>query len=130
MQQPNNEIWIRDKIKLVLEGNILYITVIGGIDAEVANETKIQHRKITENVKGQLNMMVDMNKSGKDSPEASNVWKDLCEEKDSYIAAYGLNPVSKVLASFFIAMTGNKRIRFFSTKEQGLEWLKEITEKQ
>ena len=39
------------------------------------------------------------------------------------IAFIGMNPVSRVLASFFMGITKKREMQFFKTKEDALTWL-------
>ena len=73
-----------------------------------------------------MNVFIDLNKAGKGSPEARKIWKKLTEnEKTGRVAFFGLHPVARVLASFTMGVSKNKDMRFFKTREEALEWLKE-----
>lgn len=108
---------------LFIEDNILHVVTIGDSDAENALKMKEASAKIREKF-GVLNVFADINKAGKSSPEARKVWKELSEATNAKIALVGLHPVAKVLASFSMAVSGNKTTRFFTTKEEALKWLK------
>lgn len=75
-------------------------------------------------VNGKINYLVDLNKSGRNSPEARAAWKRACEDENVIkVAVFGLNPVARVLASFVMGVTKKKDIRFFIIKENALNWI-------
>ena len=46
-------------------------------------------------------------------------------EKFGKIAHWGINPVAKILASFVMGLSKKTEMRFFTSKEEALAWLKE-----
>ncbi len=41
------------------------------------------------------------------------------------VALFGLHPVARVVASFFMGATKKKDMRFYKTRGEALAWLKE-----
>ena len=92
------------------------------------NEVALNTRKICEmlfaNVEGKINFLIDLNKCGKNAPQAREIWKELSElEKTNKVATFGLNPVSRVVASFVIGTYKKGNMRFFKTKEEAISWI-------
>jgi len=82
--------------------------------------------KLASMIDGKVNFLIDVNKAGKNSPEARSIWTKTTEnENTNKVAIYGLSPVARVLASFVIGVTKKKDIRFFITKEDALNWINE-----
>ena len=106
--------------------DILNIVGIGDTTDEMAPE----YRKIVlgflEQVKGKADWLVDLNKAGHQSSLARKAYKDMSEyEKSGKVAIFGLNPVARVIASFVMRGSRNKRLRFFKTRDEALAWLRE-----
>ena len=73
-----------------------------------------------------VNILIDLNKAGRQSPAARNIWKELSEdEKSGKIALFGMNPVARVVASFITGITMKKDMKFFKTEQEAKEWLGE-----
>jgi hypothetical protein len=112
-----------NKLSLI-EGNIIYVIAQGEQTTEIA----LNHKKICEmlsnNLEGKINYLIDLNKCGKNSPEAREIWKELSElETTNKVATYGLNPVSRVIASFVIGNLVKGDMHFFKTKEEAIRWI-------
>ena len=109
------------------EDNILYITSAGEIDGKEASVIREVILKFINIVEGGINLLIDLNKAGKQTPETRNIWKEFseAEERIRKIALFGLHPVARILASFVIGVTKKKDMRFFKTKEEALAWLEE-----
>ncbi len=81
--------------------------------------------ELTNSIEGRVNVFVNLNKAGKSSPGARKIGSEfLSNEIFGKIAYFGLHPVARVLASFFMGMSKKKDMRFFKNKEKALSWLK------
>ncbi|MBA7541705.1 hypothetical protein ES705_34021 [subsurface metagenome] len=108
------------------EDNIIYITNVGDIDEKLAIEITASVKKLASMVEGKVDRITDLNKAGKPSSGARKIFKELSEdEKCGKVTFFGLHPVARVLASFFMGITRKKDIHYFKTKEEALKWLKE-----
>ena len=126
MEEQEREIWVGENRHYLGEDNILYVTVVGEVDEKVAIACREAAFKLMNIVEGKVNVLIDVNKAGKQSPEARKVWTELSEhEKFGKVALFGLHPVARVLASFVMGVSKKKDMRFFKTKEEALAWLKE-----
>jgi len=124
VEEKETEAWI-GKSRMVLSDDILFVQGVGDIDDEMALEIKDTANKFLDMVDGKLNILMDMDKAGKPSPKARKSYMELSEdERIGKVALYGIHPVAKVLASFVIGVTKKKEVRFFSSKEEALAWLK------
>jgi len=124
VEEKETEAWI-GKSRMVLSDDILFVQGVGDIDDEMALEIKDTANKFLDMVDGKLNILMDMDKAGKPSPKARKSYMELSEdERIGKVALYGIHPVAKVLASFVIGVTKKKDVRFFSSKEEALAWLK------
>ena len=126
MKEEYREIWVGESRFYLGEDNICYITVVGEVDEEIAIAIKEVDLKFKNMIEEKLNILADLNKAGLQSSEARKVWKKMTEhEKSGKIAMFGMHSVARVLASFIVGVSKNKDMRFFKTKEEALEWLKE-----
>jgi hypothetical protein len=120
------EVWVGENKTNLIEGNIIHVTAIGEQTSEIAILQKGVNFKLYTLINGEVNYLIDLNRCGKNAPEARLVWKELCESDNIHrVAIYGLHPVAKVVASFVMNITMKKNQRFFNTKEKALDWLKE-----
>ena len=77
--------------------------------------------------KKRRNSLDDINKTGKVSSEARRIFRELTEDDEiggGKGAIFGLHPVARVIASFFIG-SHNKNQRFFKAREEAMVWLGE-----
>jgi len=127
MEDKDREIWVEGSRLYLGEDNIHYITPFDGyMDGKRAIAASRASLKLMNMVQGKVNVLIDLNKAGKQSPEARKIWKEWNEnEKTRKVAYIGLHPVAQVLASFVMGVTRKKDLRFFKTKEEALAWLKE-----
>lgn len=108
------------------DDNIVYVIAVGECDEKIANAHQELNIRFMDMVKGRTNFLIDLNRAGKQSPEARKLWKEIAEhEKIGKVALFGLHPVARVLASFVMSITKKGSQRFFKTKEEALAWLKE-----
>lgn len=112
---------------MLLDDHIIKIEIIGPQPTEDAYALYNATRRLEKLVNGKVSYLIDLNRAGKNSPEASRLWKRATEEKNVYkVAQFGLHPVAKVLASFVNSLNSNNHnIRFFSSMEEGLQWIHE-----
>ena len=109
------------------EEDMFHMTIVGDIDEEVA----LNFIKSLEELEGKYgktrrNIFIDNNKSGKISSKARKIFHELdSRETTGKVAIFGLHPVARVLASFYIGMSGNRKMQFFNSKERALNWLKD-----
>jgi len=125
-QVSEREIWVGENRLYLEEDNVLFVTNTGEIDEKIAIEIKEAVLKLMNMVEGKVHTLTDLNKAGKATPQARKVFQELAEhKKQGKNAFYGMHPVARVLAAFFMGMSKKKDMGFFKTKEQALAWLKE-----
>jgi hypothetical protein len=125
-QVSEREIWVGKNRLYLSEDNVLNVINIGVIDEKVAIAIKEAAQKLTNIVEGKVHTLTDLNKAGEASPKARKIFKKLAEHgEQGKNAIFGIHPVARVLASFFMGITRKKDMRFFKTKEEALKWLKE-----
>jgi len=126
MEENDREIWVGESRFYLGEDNILYETVVGEQDRETAIAAMEAVDKLTSMVEGKVNVLIDLNKTGKPSPEARKMGQEAFEdEKIGKVALFGLHPVARVIASFVMGVTKKEDMRFFRTKEEALAWIKD-----
>ncbi len=114
-----NRAWLYDE-------HIICVEVVGQQSTEAALAVYRATRHLEKQIAGKVSYLIDLNKAGKNSPEASRLWKRAAEEKQVYrVAQFGLHPVAKVLASFVNSLTSRRNIQFFNSMEEGLRWIRE-----
>lgn len=125
IEEKDREICVgKNRIRLG-EDNIVYITACGEIDKKMAIVIKKEALKDLNVVEGKVNILIDLNKGGKPSPEARSVFVELYNhEKAGKVAFFGLHPVARVIAFFVMGISKNEDMRFFKAKEEALAWLK------
>ena len=125
-QVSEREIWVGENRIYLGEDNILYVTVVGDIDDKMAIAIKEADLKFKNTVEEEFDVLGDLNKSGKHSPEARKIWKEMTEDdKTGKVAICGMHPVARIIASFVMGVSRKKDMRFFKTREEALSWLRE-----
>ena len=126
MEEKERELWAGDNSIYLGEDNTLRLTILGEVDEETEIGINEACFKLMNTVEGKLNTLIDLNKAGKTSTGARKKQVEISEhEKVGKVALFGLHPVARVVAAFFVGVTKKKDIRFFQTKEEALAWLKE-----
>lgn len=119
------EIWVGENRVYLGEDNILYSIAVGESDEKRAIAMKEAIFKLMNMVEGKVNCLIDLSKSGKHSPEARKIWKEMAEDdRTRKVAMFGMHPVARVIASFVMGVSRKKDMRFFGKKEEALAWLK------
>ena len=125
-QVSEREIWVGENRLYLREDNILYETLVGKQNLETVIAIHKASDKLKSLVEGRVNILTDLNKTGKPTPEARKAGKERLEaEGIGKVALFGMHPVARVIASFVMGVTKKKDIRFFKTKEDALAWLKD-----
>ena len=125
-QISEREYWVGENKLILTDQNIVHVITIGEQTTEMAVVIKDINLKLFSLVEGQTNFLIDLNKSGKNSTGARSIWNELsAHEKIKKAAVFGLNPVSRVIASFVIGFSVKKNQQFFKTEEEALSWLLE-----
>jgi hypothetical protein len=126
MGDKDREIRIGENRLYLREDNILRITILGELDEETQIGINDAGYKLMNTAEGKVSVLVDINKAGKVSPGARKRQVEISEqEKTGKVALFGLHPVARVIASFFMGISQKKDMRFFKTEEEALAWLKE-----
>lgn len=123
----DNEFQVCSNKIFLLDNNIIYIEVNGEQTDEIARTVKNSYEMVIKLMNSDsVKHLVNLNNSGKGTPEARRTWKQLTEhELTEKVALFGIHPVAKVLASFVMGVTNKKNIRFFNNKQDALLWLNE-----
>lgn len=125
MVDEENEIWIGKSRLYLDEDNIIYSNFVGDIDAKIATEIGEATLKLSNLVDEKVNIFNDINETKMASSEARKILqKYIMNETVGKVAIFGLHPVARVLASFFLGVTKKRDVRYFKTKEQAIKWLK------
>ncbi len=125
-QINERELWVGEHRFYLGEDNILYCITVGVIDAEMAIAFDEVTLKLMNMVEGKANLFIDLSRTGQATAEARKIGKQRFElGKIGKIAMFGMHPVARVLASFVMGVTKKEDMRFFKSKEDALEWLKE-----
>ncbi len=121
----DRKIMVGESVICLGENDIIYITVIGDIDSEKATKMNNAVLKLMNMKAGKIDVLADNTRAGKPSSEARNIMHEfILHEKYGKLAIYGLNPVSKIVASIFMGLSKKKDMHYFKTKEEALAWLK------
>jgi len=110
----------------LMEGNIIFIIVNGIQTDQIALAQKEINKQLAQLVKGKINFLIDLNKSGKSSPLARKIWREITDDEETNkVALYGLHPVARVLATFVMQIASRNNIQFFTNMEDALKWIKQ-----
>jgi hypothetical protein len=121
----DKEAWVGESSFCMRPDGIFHVTTIGDVDDKIAEISKEAILNLEAKVGKARGVMVDLNKAGKQSPQARKIWKSMHNPGENIkVALYGMNPVSRVIASFFLQMMVDKKIKFFKTEDEALSWLK------
>ena len=124
IDEKDRDIWVGKNRICLREDDILCITIFGEVEDKIQIGINEACYKLMNMVEGKVNTIIDLNKAGKTSPGARMRQKKISEHKKvRKVALFGLHPVAKVVASFFMGLSKNKNMRFFKTKEKALTWL-------
>jgi hypothetical protein len=122
----DNEFRIGANTVKFYNSNTIYVIAVGEQTTEMAKAHKILYQQLFKSAGTKLNYLIDLNKAGKNSSEARHIWKEISEDgRVDKVAAFGLHPVAKVLASFVMGISQKKNIQFFFTEKEAIKWLKE-----
>ena len=126
MEKKDGEIRIGENRLYLDEDNIIRITIVGELDEETQIGINEVGYKLMNTLEGRVYALIDLNKAGRVSPGARKRQVEISEhEKTAKVALFGLHPVARVVASFFMGISQKKDMRFFRTREEALAWLKE-----
>ena len=110
----------------LIKNNIIYVVAKGEQTLGHALSYKDICESLSSLVNGQINYLIDLNDCGKNAPEARNIWKELSKDKNTHkVGLFGLNPVTRIIASFVIGTYEKKNMLFFKTKEDAMAWILE-----
>jgi hypothetical protein len=123
-QISETEFMVGNNRTSIIEGNIIYVIVNGEQTTELAILQKEVNLKLANLINGQISYLIDLNKAGKNSPDARNIWIEISNlEITKKVANFGIHPVARVLAAFVVRVSGKQNVRFFKTEEEALTWL-------
>ena len=126
MEENEREIRIGENRIYLGEDNILYFVNNGEIDEKLALESCDAMLKLRNLGEEPVHFLIDLNKGGKTSAKARKILQNFTQNNvHGKLALYGVNPIARVLASFFMGITKKTDMRFFKTREEALVWLKE-----
>ena len=125
-QVSEREIWVGESRLYLGEHNIIYETLVGEQDEKAVLAIYEASNRLANTVEGKVNVLVDLSEAGQASSGARKKGQEMLEDKIfAKVALFGLHPVARVVASFFMGVTRKKDIRFYKTREEALAWLKE-----
>ena len=126
-QVSETEMWSgNNKSTLLTDLNIIHVIAVGEQTTEIAILQREINHKLFRLIEGEISYLIDLNRCGKNSPEARQIWNQLSEsEKTNKVAIFGLNPVARVIANFSMGVAKRNNQRFFKTQEEAMSWLLE-----
>lgn len=109
------------------ENKIIHAIPVGDIDGATAAAFVASINRYMNGIGKNASGIVDLNKCGKQTTEARQIFKTLNDNENvGRLAFLGFHPVAKVLANFAITFSKNRNIHFFTTEEEALAWLMEV----
>lgn len=126
MEQRNREAKIGKNTTYLSDDNIIHTIIVGEVDVDIANAIRECHLEFLSMVEGKVKSFIDINKAGKQSPKSRDIGREMFEnERYDKIALFGMHPVARVIASFVMGVTQKKDMRFFKTRDEAFDWLRE-----
>lgn len=114
---PKNEVTCAD--------NIVRYTMCSPVDPDEAVRLSTIGKSYIEGGQAQF-VLIDLHQSTEFSSAARKIWVEFLQnDKIKKTALFGGNVFVKTLATFVIAATGKKDIKFFNTEEEAVAWFKE-----
>ncbi len=111
-----NKIWCKD--------DIVHYLISAPVDDKEAFQISSGGTKFLESEDASM-VMIDLKQSTQFSSEARKIWvKFLQNPKIKKTGIFGGNVFVRTLASFVIAASQKKNLKFFTTEEEALEWIK------
>ncbi len=105
--------------------NIVRYTMCTPVDLDEAVRLSTVGKGYIDGGQAQF-VLIDLHQSTEFSSAARKVWVGfLQDDKIKKTALYGGNLFVKTLATFVIAATGKKDIKFFNSEAEALAWFKE-----
>ncbi len=128
--EENREIRAGENRFHIGEDDIMYVELagefVGEYDLQEMLALKNSFLKLLRLAEGKVNVLVDNSSSKKPSKEGRKILAEMIDDKQcGKIAVLGLNPVSRVIASFVFGAAKKKDVHIFKTKDDALAWLKE-----
>jgi len=122
------EFWIKEnQILIDIDEHLICITAVGDMNETLAKKVQALMFGAFSEANDPFDVIIDLNKSGKQTPEARRIWNDLNDNPNIRCVAYiGVHPVARITASFLKGIASNKNMKFFSTIEKAKEWLNNI----
>lgn len=121
-QNPHEET-LRNEV--FCEDNIVNFSIRAAINPEEALRLSTVGRDLIESCAAAY-ILIDLHQSTEFSSSARKIWAEfLKNDKIKRAAIFGGNVFIKTIATFVIAATGKKNVRFFNTKEEARAWIKE-----
>ncbi|MDD5528660.1 MAG: STAS/SEC14 domain-containing protein [bacterium] len=128
MEKGKKEFFIGENRLYLGEDKILYADFSGELTVDIINSLydffNLNKTKMMN--EGKVKILIHLKNPKKSSPEARKLTYTLSKDKNiGKVALLGINPVTKVIASFFMGNSRKKDVKFFNTKESAIVWLKE-----
>lgn len=124
-QANDKEIWVGENKIYLDENNVLHYINVGEINDEIGLQSCEAMAKVAAMGNEPVDYLIDLNKGGKVSYNARRMLKSYTENNvKGKLALWGLHPVARILASFFMGVTRKKDMRFFKSKDEAFEWFK------
>ncbi|MEZ5070552.1 MAG: STAS/SEC14 domain-containing protein [Bacteroidales bacterium] len=110
---------------VIREDRIVHITVIGEQDDAIAQGFLDFHEKAHNIVGGKIRYLIDINQTGKASPMARRVYKQLGEmETTERVALYGAHPLAKLVGNMVLSTFARNEAKFFNDEKSALQWIR------
>ena len=116
----------KDTIVIEFSGDLDCDQCVQALDEFNENVDRVIIRKARENG-GKINVLVDVSGFGKFNDAAVGTLMRSVDRTKGYenrIAVCGANPLIKKLTNVLLSLTRHDDVKFFSTKEEALAWIK------
>jgi hypothetical protein len=127
IKQVSDKEFLVGQSRLFIDSDgIVNMVIVGVIDGNMSGMMTEVFFKLTKTIAGEKRLLVDINDTRSVSREArKNAQQTFEVDKKIKLAAFGLHPVARMIATFVIGALQKKYMRFFKNREDALAWLKE-----
>ena len=118
-EKNKSKVWWDDQEK------IIRVNVIGDVNINSAKDLMRDIRKLAETKSGKVLILNDMSGAGRPDSAARKYMMEATQpEKIEKMAYFGADLMASVVVPFIMRTRGVKNVRFFSSEEKALKWLK------
>lgn len=123
------EINVNNNVVKVGDDHIIYVTAVGEVDDQFATKYRDTFYEVLDffSEDRKAYFLINLDKIGKQSPEARKLWNSITADKRVKAAAvFGAKLISKVILNFVVSLSSRQNMKFFNNEKEAKQWLMKI----